>query len=271
MRTPKYIDVDLLRQMADFYDVPVPHDAQVTRRVVDMTDRGLGFDKIAKGHADRTATEEVTESYQSELRPAKLFNDIIDELLVSDRVCDLTQDASAQIIHRYAVLVEGGVELAPASEVGEIMAKFMPMLTGMMAEGRTEFEPTTQELAKQFFQGEHVKAPHIMVMAADLTDYAFYFVLDPSKFAAGSTLEDLAGEVTVFGLAERIIREGSMYSLDKHVVPGLNRTMRRLLGKDAMSKLAEATAGLRGGTTIDPDDLNIRGPAVIVNVAGIFM
>ena len=90
MRTPKYIDVDLVRQMADFYEVPVPHDAQVTRKVVDTTGRGLGVDKVVKGHSDRTATQELTETYQSELRPVKFLNDIIDELLVSDRICDLT-------------------------------------------------------------------------------------------------------------------------------------------------------------------------------------
>jgi len=43
-----------------------------------------------------------------------------------------------------------------------------------------------------------------------------------------------------------------------------------MMGKDTITKLAEGTAGLRGGTEIDPDDLNIWGPAVIVNVGGIF-
>jgi hypothetical protein len=110
MRSPKHLDVSLLRTMADYYDVPVPHDAQVTRRVVDSTDRGVGFDKVAKGHRDRTASEEVVEVYQSELRPVELLNDIVDELVRSDRACDLTQDPTVQVIHRNPALVEGELE-----------------------------------------------------------------------------------------------------------------------------------------------------------------
>lgn len=270
MRTPRYLDVDLLTQMADYYGVPVPRDAQVTRKVVDTTDRGLGFDKVAKGHRDWTATEEVTETYQSELRPVKLFNDIVDSLTVSDTVCDLTSEPNVQIIHRHPVLAEGEVELAPASEVGEVMAKFVPMFTDMLASGRTDFQPSEQDVAHQFLRGEHEKASHVMRMEVEGNESALYFVLDPAKFAAGSTLEDLSGEMTVFGLAERIVREGSSYSLDRYVIPGFNRTLRRAMGKDVIRNLVNGTEALRGGSQIDAEDLDVHGPAVVLNVAGVF-
>jgi hypothetical protein len=265
-----YMDVDLLRQMADYHDIPVPREAQVTRTVVDTTDRELGFDKWAKGHADRTATEEVTESYQSELRPVKLCNDVIDELLMSDGVCDLTQDPDSQIIHRHPVLAEGEIELAPASEVGEIVAKFVPLFTTMLAEGRTGSEPTDQELAHQFFYGEHEKSSYVMSLELDDNGNLIYFVLDPGKFYGGSSVEDVCGELSVFGLAERIIREGSTFSLDRYVVPGLNRTLRRAMGKDAIRELMEETVEMRGGAELRADDLNIRGPATVVKVAAVF-
>ncbi len=69
----------------------------------------LAVEKVVKAHRDRSATEEVVEVYQSELRPVKLFNDIIDELIVSDRACDVSQDASAQIVHRHPILVEASL------------------------------------------------------------------------------------------------------------------------------------------------------------------
>ena len=270
MRSPIYLDVALLRQMADYYDVPVPHDAQVTRKVVDTSGRGVGFDKVVKANSDRSATEEVTETYQSELRPVKLLNDLVDELSVSERTCDLTQDPSAQVVHRQPILAEGDVEVAPASEIGEVISKFMPLMTGMMQEGRTTFEPSQQELAQQFFREDHDQAPYVMRMDVEGCELDVYFVLDPQKFEVGTTLEDATAELTVFGLIERIVQNGSTHSLDRYLVPGLNRTMRRLMGKDAIRNLVSSTTELRGGAVIDPEDLNIRGPAVLVKVASLF-
>ncbi|MEU8489718.1 DUF6414 family protein [Pseudonocardia alni] len=272
MRSPKYLDIDLLRQMADYFGIAVATEGQVTRRVLDTTDRGVGINRGVQGRADRTATEEITECYQSELRPVKLFNDIIDELLVSDRVADLTQGTTAQVIHRRPLMVEGEIEVAPASEVGDILAKFMPLLTGMIAEGRTDFNPSQQELAQQFVAGEHVKSPYVMRMEAEDDDgQDFYFVLDPDKIASGFSIDDLVGELTIFGLAEKIVREGGTYSLDRYAVPGINRTFRRAMGKDAVRNLMNSTRELRGSdSNADASDLDVHGPAVIVQVVGIF-
>lgn len=272
MRSPKYLDIDLLRQMADYFGIAVATEGQVTRRVLDTTDRGLGLDRGVRGHADRTATEEITESYQSELRPVKLFNDIIDELLMSDRVADLTQSSEAQVTHRRPLMAEGEIEIAPASEVGDIMAKLMPLLTGMIAEGRTEFDPTQTELAQQFVAGEHVKSPYVMRMEAEDDDgQDFYFVLDPDKITSGFSIDDLVGELTIFGLAEKIVRDGGTYSLDRYAVPGINRTFRRAMGKEAIHNLVNSTKDLRGrDSNVDARDLDVHGPAIIVQVVGIF-
>jgi hypothetical protein len=254
--------------MADYYDVPVPHDAQVTRKVVDSTDRGVGFDKVAKGHRDRTASEEVVEVYQSELRPVKLFNDIIDELIRSDRACDLTQDPTVQVIHRNPVLVEGELELAPASAAGELIGKFIPLMMEAAAAGQTEFNPTPAELARQFFNGRHEQAAPVMKMEVEGASYDFYMVLKQDHFVDSSP-EDLVGDLAVFGLAERIIKDGSTFSLERYLMPGVNRTMRRMMGKEAIQRMA-ASAAQAGNDPVDADDLNIRGPAVLLNVAGIF-
>lgn len=53
----------------------------------------------------------------------------------------------------------------------------------------------------------------------------------------------------MFGLVERIIAERSSYSLDRYVVPAVNRALRRAMGKDVVSNLVECTKELRGGRT----------------------
>ncbi|QYN38099.1 hypothetical protein K1T35_13200 [Pseudonocardia sp. DSM 110487] len=268
MRSPKYLDVPLLRTMADYYDIPVPHDAQITRKVVESTDRGVGFDKVAKGHRDRTASEEVTEIYQSELRPVKLFNDIIDELVVSGRACDLTQDPGQQLIHRSPVLFEGELELAPASEIGELLGKFLPLMLDALARGQTDFRPSNEQLAQQFFHGSHESVPQVMKAEVEGASSDFYMILKADHYLDSSS-DDLVGDMAIFGLAERIIREGSSYSLEKFLVPGLNRSMRRMMGADGLEKMISGAPQI-ANRTVSAEDLNIRGPAVLVNVAGIF-
>jgi hypothetical protein len=254
--------------MADYYDIPVPRNAQVTRRTTDTTDRGVGFDKVAKARRDRTASEEVVEVYQSELRPVKLFNDIIDELVISSRACDLTQDPTTEIIHRNPVLIEGELEVARASEVGELIGKFMPLLLARAAEGRSDFEVSSEELMFQFFNGQHEEVPPVMHLEVNGTEFGFYMVLKSENFIDSAT-DDLVGDVAVFGLAERIIREGSSYSLEKYLTPGLNRTLRRIIGKEALQNMVSGAAQMHKQDA-DLSDLNIQGPAVLLNVAGIF-
>jgi hypothetical protein len=49
----------------------------------------------------------------------------------------------------------------------------------------------------------------------------------------------------------------------------MNRTLRRMMGKEAIQRAA-SSAAQAGKEPVNADDLNIRGPAVLLNVAGIY-
>lgn len=76
--------------------------------------------------------------------------------------------------------------------------------------------------------------------------------------------------MTVFGLVDRLIPEGKTHSLSRYVLPGLNRTMRRAFDANGMRDLADNMSKLPGGREVDPNDLNIEGPAVLIKVAALF-
>ncbi|WP_253831108.1 hypothetical protein [Prauserella aidingensis] len=160
--------------MADYYDIPVPQDAQVTRRVQDTTGRGLGFDKVVRGHSDSSATEEITETYESKLRPVKLLNDIIDQLSESQHICDLVDDRGPALMIRQPIIAEGEITLAPASEVGEVMAKLLPLFYERAAEGQFEGDPSRAELASQFFAQESQPTPYVMCMDVEDAEQRFF-------------------------------------------------------------------------------------------------
>ena len=269
MRAPKYLDLQLLMQMADYYNIPVPREAEVARKTIDTRQGGVGLDKIVKAHKDKTGTEEMTETYKTQVRPVKLLNDVVDDLTMTGRLVDLTDDPSAVVPHREPVLLEGEIRLTEASEVGALIGRLTPLLLQMAAAGRTDFQPSQAELTSQFFADPSNSTPEVFRVEIPGNGVTAYLVLKGENYVDGATSDEVASELAVFGLVDRIIRDGAVYSLEKYVIPGLNRDLRRLIGQQAINEMLDK-ASEPLGRQISSDSLNIKGPAIILSVAGIF-
>lgn len=85
---------------------------------------------------------------------------------------------------------------------------------------------------------------------------------------SGRSMDDLEGDLTVVGHIERIVGEGSSIELDKYLLPGLNRPMRRML--KSQGKLEGMFEDAPSGLAITTEDLSLAGPAVFLRPAAIY-
>lgn len=94
-------------------------------------------------------------------------------------------------------------------------------------------------------------------------------MLDPAGLRGSSTMDDLEGEQTVVAHVDRIVRPRQELSLDKYLMPGLPRVVRRSLGKKG---LLEMLSGLDKviGRPVGADDLTIHGPALLLKPLAVF-
>ena len=82
-------------------------------------------------------------------------------------------------------------------------------------------------------------------------------------------MDDLEGEATIFGVVERLIPVGSSCSLERYVLPGMNRTLRRAFPRDKLLAMLESFSDTSGGS-IAADGLDVDGPAAVVTPLAIF-
>jgi hypothetical protein len=269
-RNPLYLDLELLANLSDYYGISLPEEKNVTRRTLDEGGRTAGIEKgiVAKGEKSRA--EEITETYSVSTRPVRLMNDLIDHIEGSEMV-DLDAEPEAAVTNGAVVQVTGDLTPSAANEVGGILARFMPLLMAQVSRGNTDFQPSQAELMQAFMADGDAQHPQLFDIAEEspLEGRSSVLVLDPTGLRGSATLDDLEGEQTVVAHVDRIVRPQQELSLDKYLLPGLPRVVRRSLGKKG---LVDMLSGLDQviGREVGADDLTIRGPALLLRPLAVF-
>jgi hypothetical protein len=270
-RNPLYLDLELLANLSDYYGISLPEEKNVTRRTLEGGARSGGVDKglVAKG--EKSHAEEITETYSVSTRPVRLMNDLIDHIEGSSELVDLDADPEAAVTNGAVIQVTGDLTPSAANEVGGILARFLPLLMAQVSQGATDFEPSQAELVQAFMANGDAQHPHLFDIAEDspVEGRSSVLVLDPAALRGSATMDDLEGEQTVVAHVDRIVRPRQELSLDKYVMPGLPRIVRRSLGKTG---LMDMLSGLDKviGREVGPDDLTIQGPALLLKPLAVF-
>jgi hypothetical protein len=268
-RNPVYLDSDLLRNLADYYGVALPTEGEVVRRVVEERGGTLGVNKVVEAKRDTGSTEEVTETFTSQVRPVRALNDVIDHLLTAGDVADLTQTGNAGLVVRSPVQAEGDLVLSPATEMGSLVSRFLPLLIAQAAQGSQDFNMSDADAAQVLFAPQPAAYAHVYELVLDEREERFIVLVDPSHVYGSATVDDLDGELTVFGIVDRLLPPGASFSLEKYFLPGLNRTLRRALSGDQLVKMLEGF-GEMTGEKVDAASLSVLGPAALISPLAIY-
>jgi hypothetical protein len=270
-RNPLYLDADLLANLADYYGIGTPEEMNVTRRSSKEGSRGGGINKVVVATGERSHAEEVTESYSVLTRPVRILNDLLDHIESTGDIVDLDADPEAPVSNSAVVLLRGDLSPSAANEVGGVMARLMPLLMTSFSKGQTDFEPSQAEIAAAFMTESAPDTPQLFDIAEDspVEGRRSLLVVEPQGLRGTSTFDDLEGDQTVVAHVDRIVRPRNEFSLDKYVLPGLPRAVRRLVGRKELASMLDGFDELVG-RKIDPDELTLRGPALLLKPLAIF-
>lgn len=267
-RNPLYVDQDLLVNLADYFAVPLPTEGEVIRRVVDERGGHLGVNRVVDAGRRSGSSEEITETYQSTVRPVRATNDVIDHLLNSGGVADLVDNPNAALVLRHPVQVEGEVALSTATELGGLFARFLPLLATQASQGAGGPELSASEVAEFMLAPAPTEHTHIFELKGE-SPTKFVLPVRPACLYGGADMDDLEGEFTVFGVVDRLVGDGASYSLERYVLPGLNRTIRRAFPREKLLEMLESFADMSGGP-VDARALEVEGPAALVTPLAIY-
>lgn len=267
-RNPLYVDQDLLVNLADYFGVTLATEGEVIRRVVDERAGHVGVNRVVDAARRSGSMEEVTETYQSTNRPVRATNDVIDHLLNSGGVTDLVDNPAAALVLRHPVQVEGEVALSTATEVGGLFARFLPLLATQASQGPGGPDLSASEAAEFMLAPAPTEHTHMFELKGE-PPTKFVLPVRPACLYGGAVMDDLEGEVTVFGLVDRLVTDGASYSLERYVLPGLNRTIRRAFPREKLLEMLQSFADMSGGP-IDARALEVEGPAALVTPLAIY-
>lgn len=270
-RNPTYLDSELLANLADYFGIALPEETNVTRRSLQEGGKGAGVSNVIMAKAESSHAEEVTETYSVSTRPVRLLNDLIDHVERTSELVDLDADPDSSIGNGALVQISGDLIPAAANEIGVIMARFLPLLMAQVGAGGAEFNPSEGEIAQAFMAESDSSHPQLFELEPEtpVEGRRCLVIIDPAYLHGSAEVDDLEGEQTIVAHVDRLVRPRTELSLEKYLLPGLPRTIRRALGRKA---LVEMVTGLDDviGRKIDPAELNVTGPALMLRPLALF-
>ena len=268
-RNPIYLDVSLLKNLADYYGIDVPSPRQVVQRKAGTTGKGIGINKGVTAHLDSDKTVETTETFSTDLRPVRLVNDVIDHLLESEDVIDLVEDLDADLVSQSPIRIDGELTVSPATEMGSLIGRFFPLLAAKYAQGESDPTLSQEDIAQLVLAPQSEGAQVYDVSPLEANSRRFILILDPKNISEDRDCDDLEGEFTVFGIVDRLLSERNSLSLTRYLLPGMNRTMRRAIGTTSLEELLEGF-GQTFGQAVDVSALTVNGPGAVIKPLAIY-
>lgn len=270
-RNPVYLDSELLSNLADYFGIALPAETNVTRRSLQEGGKGAGVNKVVMAKAESSHAEEVTETYSVSTRPVRLMNDLIDHVESTSELVDLDSEPQASLVNGALVQISGDLIPAAANDIGSIMARFLPLLMAQVSAGAKEFTPSTGEIAQAFMAEPDAGSAQLFELEPEepVDGRRCLVIIDPAYLHGSATLDDLEGEQTFVAHVDRLVRPQAKLGLEKYLLPGIPRTVRRAMGPEA---LMDMVTGLDGvvGRKIDPGELIVTGPALILRPLAVF-
>lgn len=271
IRRPKYLNQPLIQDLLDHLGVDSPESVDVTREGTAEAERALGVSRGLQASARRGSSELERESFSVRARPAHLMNLAIDGLRDRGEFIDFDASPDSGIVHRHAIEISGELTLEPASEVAQIFAAMLPLMASapeLFAPDSTR-EPTAEEIGGVMLQSNPGASRAIMTLRTHDGKQRVLLPLEPDHLLVDD-YGDIEGDMTVFGVVERLIPAGGNRSLRDFLLPSnLSRVFRRSLPDEHLLGLMNSLSP-QTGRSFGPEDLRFDGPGAVLGVGAIY-
>lgn len=269
LRNPVYLDLETLEALAQYHEVDFPLPADVVERTTQGRSAEAGakfgpFNAAGKGGTD----VELQRSYSLTPRHKTVVSRTLDDLIRKNHV---RTDVSSGVSRDELVLFEGNSSLMPSSTMGKLM--HIALLALKDTEGADisqlnaqELEPGFMQHAKRaFLDNDLLPIPLLLRLQTPADWPSVYVNLEPGNFLESRSIDDVEGEIRVFGTVDKIIDEGDFYSAEKWLLPGWERDMRRVLMTTDIEQFFHSTASLFDVEVPEEDTKPyLSGPALLI-------
>ncbi|MGI9018930.1 MAG: DUF6414 family protein [Euzebya sp.] len=256
---PKYLDTQLAESILDASGIDLPSSTQV-ETVTTRARSGSGKLGLPALTAERggESTSERKESYVRATPPSKLLEGALGELRGIDQLIDLAADPGYTVPRRGIVEVSGDIIASEISDVSELMQSFSTLL----ASGTLDLGDVPPEFLAML-AGPGASAPILLTMESDR--HSFLVKGFSSNLVGDTTVDDLEGDLTMLAYVENVLSGDQAHPLDRYVLPGMSRAMRRKIGREQLLALLDGV--LQDGTSVD---LDYHGPGIVVRAVSIY-
>lgn len=268
-RDPYYLDKQKLVPFASHHDVPVASDISVTIRDLGQRKGSASLGIKAPGfHLDaggeKGTEQEVTRSTATKGHPVSALNTLLNQL-ANDEEGGLLQDIPEPARKRTHLEADRHWEVSPATELGGILSK----LFRAFSENPTAMQggDVPMELMGELLDPSAPKES-VVLQSTEVDQHGRHvlLLLDAGNLLPGFDLHDLEDDLTVFGQIDSVVGRGDNYSLERFLLSGINRTMRRMVNVGDLLNSFSSVPGL----ALDPKDIHVDGPAVVIRPIAIY-
>lgn len=267
-RSPLYLNIETLIPLANYHNIEVMADIQLTQRDLGKRSGKAGVSAsmpVASFNVGGTkgSESEVTQARTIKDHPSNALNRLLDELHRTDAI---TTDVTTSPIQRHQLVeIIGDWEISAATDAGSLltaMAHIFANNPGIANSGT--MDPAS---AYRLINPAQVNGP--VVLNAELNAAGPMHVvalLDGDLLVGSNSVDDLEGDRTVFAQVDTFEPEDSIYDLKKFFLSGLSRVIRRSINVEDL--IASFTPVL--GTELTTDDLRVKGPVIVVKPIAIY-
>lgn len=269
-RSPLYLDLETLVPLANYHDIEVMVDVQLSQRDLGQRSGGGGVRASIplpgspgiEFSGSKGSEAEVTQARTIKDNPASALNRLVDALTrEGDLITELTDRA---ITRRQLVELEGDWEVSPATDIGGFLAGMVRLMSqNPAALSSKEVPPEFMSLMTAGPTG----GPTVLDCRLDDDDQTQVLaLLSSDNITHGNTLDDLEGDRSVFGYVDTVVADGGEYSLEKFFLSGLGRAVRRAF------KPADLLPGMSEmlGREVTSNDLSVKGPLIVVKAVAVY-
>lgn len=257
---PRYLDTDLARTILQGFGVDAPDTINVETTTDSQTSKGVGLDTpIVRGDRRRANAAQRKETFQRAVTPSQLLELMLRELRDQGQLVDLVTNPMAAITKRSVIEIDGDITSSAISDVLELMKSFAPLMeNGVLDPG--DMPPEALDL----MIGKSDRAPLILNMKGELQ--SLLLKGERTNLVGSNEVDDLEDALTVLGYVEKVIEADRKCPLDRFVLPGMNRAMRRTFGRETLLDLIETSTDDER-----PPELDYTGPGIVVTPIAIYV
>ncbi|MGW2272201.1 DUF6414 family protein [Streptomyces yangpuensis] len=279
LRSPIYLDTETLLSQAEYYDIDVPRQAEITEKTVQKRTGGgkAGMGGFALEGSKGTDVE-FQSTYTLAPKQKATFSKVIDALINEAGAVKVDPDSETPLCRDDLVQIEGTTRITAASLAGKMFYILRRLMDNVAVDldSLRDLDVNTLPLAEQFQQvylrNELLPIPILLELTGSNLPQKVYINVPPDHFLGEASANRIEGELRVLGSISRLIPGGNdgYLSAEQWLLHDWEHMMRRFLMTQVDDQVRELVSHFNLDLPAEDVHAHIAGPAIIVDAIGIY-